>query len=173
MEKYYNKCAEELEEKIQEIELDNPILLSQEMVRLLIECLGKLKWFVLSHDFKNIEEEIYFFKRLKPTILARLIYHEAIYKIETAKPLRHKPVKIYLDNELEKLKKFYSDNLDFCKYYRSHQTHQDEEHFLRDIKLDSSDNYFETDHVFSTSHDYKAAKILAYDLLREYIENYL
>lgn len=33
--------------------------------------------------------------------------------------------------------------------------------------------YFETDHRFSTSHDYKAAKIIANDLIQVYIEDQL
>jgi len=33
--------------------------------------------------------------------------------------------------------------------------------------------YFETDHRFSTSHDYKAAKIIANDLIQVYLEDQL
>ena len=68
MEKYYTECIQKLEEQIQEltIELNNPILLPQEIVELLVECLSKLKQFVLKRGFNNIEEEIHFFKRLKP-----------------------------------------------------------------------------------------------------------
>lgn len=40
-----------------------------------------------------------------------------------------------------------------------------------DIKLSLDTYYFETDHSFSTSHDYKVAKILANDLIQLYIED--
>ncbi len=33
--------------------------------------------------------------------------------------------------------------------------------------------YFEADHTFSTSHDFKVAKILAHDLIQVYLEDKL
>ncbi len=172
MEKYYDEYIRKLEEKIQEIEVGNPILSSKKVIELLMECIAEIKRFVLDRGFKNIEEEILFFKRLKPIIIAKLIYYEAIYEIETAKPLSRKLTKKYLKYKLERMEKFQKDNLDFYKYYRSNCTHRDEEYFLRDnrnIKLGSNDNYLETEHAFSTSHDYKVAKILAYDLIQKYV----
>lgn len=179
MEKYYNEYVQKLEEKIQEltIELDNPILLSQEIVGLLIACLAKLKQFVLERGFKNIEEEIHFFKRLKPVVLAKLIYYNAIYKIEAKKPYGNgKTIKNYIDNELAKLKRYFDNNLEFYKYYRTNSTYLDEKYFVRgkyDIKLSLDTYYFETDHSFSTSHDYKVAKIIANDLIQVYLEDQL
>ncbi len=35
---------------------------------------------------KDIEEESHFFKKVKPNIVSKLIYYNAIYKIETKKP---------------------------------------------------------------------------------------
>lgn len=52
----------------------------------------------------------------------------------------------------------------------------DYKYFLRgkfDVKLALSSYYFETDTNFSTSHDYKVAKILANDLIQLYLENKL
>ena len=49
-------------------------------------------------------------------------------------------------------------------------------YFLRskfDIKMSLSSYYFEADTNFSTSHDYKVAKILANDLIQLYLENNL
>ncbi|HQD11053.1 MAG TPA: RteC domain-containing protein [Flavihumibacter sp.] len=42
-----------------------------------------------------------------------------------------------------------------------------------DIKLGLDTFYFETDHRFCTSHDYKVAKIIANDLIQVYIEDLL
>jgi|GEM_PF-1412343 len=44
---------------------------------------------------------------------------------------------------------------------------------LRYIKLSLNTYYFEADYTFSTSHDYKVAKILANDLIQVYLENQL
>ena len=66
--------------------------------------------------------------------------------------------------------------LEFYKYYRSGSTYLDHKYFLRskfDIKMSLSSYYFEADTNFSTSHDYKVAKILANDLIQLYLENNL
>lgn len=52
----------------------------------------------------------------------------------------------------------------------------DEKMFIRgnhDIKLWLDTYYFQSDHTFSTSHDYKVAKIMANDLIQVYIEDKL
>ena len=62
------------------------------------------------------------------------------------------------------------------KYYRSGSTYLDHKYFLRssfDIKMSIDSYYFEADTSFSTSHDFKVAKILANDLIQLYIENQL
>ncbi len=168
-----------LDEKINELklEIENPIILAQELIELLLSHMGEMKKFVSERGFKSIEEEIHFFKRLKPVILAKLIYYNAIYKIETKKPYGNgKAIKKYIDNELSKLKRYFDNNLEFYKYYRTNSTYLDEKYFVRgryDVKLSLDTYYFETDHNFTTSHDYKVAKIIANDLIQVYLEDQL
>ncbi|MFV0470595.1 MAG: RteC domain-containing protein [Paludibacteraceae bacterium] len=81
-----------------------------------------------------------------------------------------------MNNELKKLKKFFDNNLEFYKYYRTNNTFIDDQLFVRgkyDIKLNLDTFYFETDHSFSTIGDYKAGKILANDLIQVYLEDQL
>ena len=77
---------------------------------------------------------------------------------------------------MKKLKKFFDNNLEFYKYYRTNNTFIDDQLFVRgkyDIKLNLDTFYFETDHTFSTIGDYKAGKILASDLIQVYLEDQL
>ncbi len=77
---------------------------------------------------------------------------------------------------MSKLKKFFDNNIDFYKYYRSNNSFLDENFFMRgkhDIRLWLDTYYFEADHRFCTSHDYKVAKILANDLIQAYLEDQL
>ena len=77
---------------------------------------------------------------------------------------------------MEKLKRFFDNNLEFYKYYRTNSTYLDHKYFVRgkhDIKLSLDTFYFEADHSFSTSHDYKVAKILANDMIQVYLEDQL
>jgi len=85
-------------------------------------------------------------------------------------------LKKYYNKELDKLKLYFDNNLDFYKYYRTGSTYLDYKYFVRgkfDIKLSLDNYYFETDTNFTTSHDFKVAKILANDLLQLYLENQL
>lgn len=176
---YFNEIIQRLDEKINElaIELENPIQLSEVVVELIINNLANLKKYVLKKEFTNVEEEIHFFKRLKPNILAKLIYYNTIYKIETKKPYAGDKIKKkYLNNELSKLKRYFDNNLEFYKYYRTNSSYLDHKYFVRgkhDIKLSLDTYYFESDHSFSTSHDYKVAKIIANDLIQVYLEDQL
>src|SRR5690606_28005862 len=59
---------------------------------------------------------------------------------------------------------------------RSNNSFLDEKMFLRgkhDVKLWLDTYYFQSDQSFSTSHDYKVAKIVANDLIQVYIEDQL
>ena len=178
MNKFYNETLHKLETAINELEIeaDCSIQRMEAVIHLILECLSEVKEHVLKRGFKNIEEEIRFFKYQKPVILSKLIYYNAIYKIETKKPYGAKPIRKYLNKELKKLKRFFDNNLDFYKYYRSNNSLLDEKYFVRgrhDIKLWLDTYYFQSDQSFSTSHDYKVAKIIANDLIQVYIEDQL
>lgn len=121
MDKFYIGILSKLEGTIteMEIEVDCSIQRIEAVIHLIVGCLAEIKQYVLKNGFKNTAEEIYFFKYQKPAIVAKLIYYNAIYKIETKKPYGAKPIKKYLKKELKKLKRFFDHNLEFYKYYRS------------------------------------------------------
>lgn len=172
MDIFHNDKLYELETSIKELEFETDCLIhrSEAIIHLIVICLSEVKEYVLKKGFENVDEEIHFFKYQKPAIVAKLIYHNAIYKIETRKPYGTKPIRKYLNKELKKFKRFFDQNLEFYKYYRSNNSYVDEKFFVRgkhDIKLWLDTYYFESDQTFSTSHDYKVAKIMANDLIQQ------
>lgn len=178
MDKFYRETLYMLETTINELESDNNCSIQriETVIHHILECLSEVKECVLKRGFKNTDEEIRFFKYQKPAIVAKLIYYNALYKIETKKPYGAKPIRKYLNKELKKLKRFFDNNLDFYKYYRNNSSYLDGSFFVRgkhDIKLWLDTYYFQSDHTFSTSHDYKVAKIIANDLIQVYIEDQL
>ncbi|TCV09886.1 RteC protein [Sphingobacterium alimentarium] len=178
MDKFYNETLHKLETVINELEIetDCPIQRIEAVIHLIVNSLSEVKEFVLKKGFKNIDEEIHFFKHQKPAIVAKLIYYNAIYKIETKKPNGTKAIRKYLNEELRKLKRYFDNNLEFYKYYRTNNSFIDDKLFIRgkyDIKLSLETVYFDTDDRFSTSHDYKAAKIIANDQIQVYVEDQL
>jgi hypothetical protein len=160
-----------------DLEIDDPILRSEDAINIIINSIEKLKILFEKERIKSQEQEIDFFKNIKPRFTSKLIYYNAIFKIETKKPHGgERIIKKYLNNELEKLKRYFDNNLDFYKYYRTGSNYLDHKYFTRgkiDIKLALDSFYFEVDHTFSTSHDFKVAKIMAHDLIQVYLEDKL
>jgi len=100
-----------------------------------------------------------------------------VQHIETERPNgSHKAQCEYLSKELDRLKYFFDNNLSFYKYYRNDATHLDEKYFTRqayDINLNLDPHVFDHDPSFSTSHDYKIARLLANEMLENYLKSAL
>ena len=160
-----------------DLEIDNEIKRCEKAIEISITSKEKLRALIQKSNFKSEEEEIQFFKEIKPQFTSKIIFYNTIFNIEMKKPNGGTRVlKKYYNNELIKLKAFFDNELEFYKYYRTGNIYLDYKYFLRgrfDIKLSVNSYYFETDKTFSTSHDYKVAKILANDLIQLYLENKL
>lgn len=160
-----------------DLEIDNESTRCERAIEVILKTIEVVKTITSKTKFKTDAEEIKFFKEIKPQFTSKLIYYNTIFKIEMKRPNGgNRIVKKYYNNELVKLKAFFDNELEFYKYYRSGSTYLDYKYFLRskfDIKMSLSSYYFETDTSFSTSHDFKVAKILANDLIQLYLENQL
>ncbi|MBF6652950.1 tetracycline regulation of excision, RteC [Flavobacterium columnare] len=140
------------------------------------ELLLNLKKQILEKGFSDNDEEIYFFRNVKPQVLGKLIYYNKVYSIETACPVDNGKMYFnYFSVHLKILKQEYAEhicNSDFYRYYRSGRTDKDEEYFkLGKINYyDSLSSYvFEIDSQFSTYYDYKVARIISNELLYNYL----
>lgn len=179
MDDYSKKLLTELEEQLKfiELETDNPVLCAELSIQVIHKILNNLKVFIIKYKFRSTAEEIKFFKEVKPQFCSKLFYHISVYNIETRKPNGgYKVIKKYLQAELDKLKRYFDQTLDFYKYYRTNSNYLDHKYFVRgkhDIRLSLETFHFETDPKFSTSHDFKISMILANDLLQVYLEDEL
>lgn len=98
----------------EKIDVDNwniSIEVVLDVVEFLQRSLEDLRTYIVNHPFSSKEEEIYFFKHIKPEVLSRLLYFTEIYNTEMRKP----------HGSIEVLKKYYNDRLDeltsyFCRY---------------------------------------------------------
>ncbi|MBQ0138272.1 MAG: RteC domain-containing protein, partial [Kurthia sp.] len=128
MNKYCKEINQSLNEEINELttEIGNSLVLYEKIIDLIVKKIVQLKLSVLKHHFRDTQEEINFFKNSKPNVLSKLIYYNAIYKIEAKKPYGgEKVTEEYLNNELLKIKNFFDNNLEFYKYYRTNSTYLD------------------------------------------------
>ena len=149
-----------------------------QMTIFLQDLLLSVKDYVISNGFKNNEEEIDFFRNIKPYILGKLIYYNKLFRIETVCPVNEGEIyHKYFSKHLEKLKIDYSEhicNSDFYRYYRSGRVDRDDLYFrLGNVNCYDGLNSiaFEIDLQFSTYYDYKIAKIISNDLLYSYLIN--
>jgi hypothetical protein len=147
--------------------MDDSIAKSEKSLELTLKAIGNLKKQFLKNKTFSPDTEIDFFKNIKPKFTSLSIYHNAIFKIETKMPHGGDHItKKYLNKELKKLKRYFDNNLDFYNYHRTDSSYLDYKYFIRgshDVKLRLDSFYFEADYNFSTTHDFKVAKILAHD----------
>ena len=164
----------------EKIDVDNwniSIEVVLDVVEFLQRSLEDMRTYIVNHPFSNKEEEIYFFKHIKPEVLSRLLYFTEIYNTEMRKP--HGSIEVlkkYYNDRLDELTSYFESNLDFYQYYRSKATHLDNHYFVRghiDFKLCPNCVPYDRDPEFSTCYDHKAAQILANDMLCIYLNKKL
>jgi len=176
---FANKLNKDLNNQLQAIDLEetNLIKKAQKSITCIKGSLCLLKTFMLSYTFKNEEEEILFFKEIKPGILSQLIYYIKINNIESKRPMGSFEIQQnYLLLELEKLTLFFNSHLEFYRYYRMNSTFLDDKFFVRGredlhFHLDNLMIYIDPD--FSTSQDCMVAKIVANDRLEVFLKTEL
>ncbi len=173
-----NNIISEIQRKENAISLSAPNAIDEayQMTIYLKEYLWSIREDVTKQGFKNHWEEINFFRNIKPYILSKLIYHNKIFRIQTACPVDGgKMYASYFLEQLKELKQEYREhiyNSDFYRYYRSGRTDRDETYFrLGNINFHDGLNsfVFEIDPLFSTYYDNKVARIIANELLYTYI----
>jgi hypothetical protein len=176
MKGYSENLLQEVEVQLKAIhsKAKNPIQEAEMAIKYMVLIMEKLKSAVLLHSFPNKAEEMFFFRNLKPKLAARLIYFNDIYTIQTNKPIGNKKeIRKFFNRELAKLNTYFEENIEFYRYLRTGNHSLDKQYFLRsksNIKHTLDSFYYQADQRFSTSHDYKVAKIKANEELRMYLE---
>lgn len=171
-----SKLVTEFERELDfvETEIDDVLTRTEQGIQLSRNTLDKLREYVLENEFSNQEDEINFFKHIKPQVYAKLIYYVKLFHFEDKRPkCSDRAEKDYLNSELDRIEAFYNENLEFYRYYRRGSSILDDRYFIRgntDVRLYPDSFHFITDDQFCTSHDHTVAEIMAYDLLSVYIK---
>lgn len=128
LETYFAGLLQKVEWQIQEYEdtAADTLTLCRLCVDYLQEILGELKTFIISYPFASTEEEIHFFKELKPLLASKIIYYNTVYKIEVRFPSGSEDVqRDYLLSETDRISKSFQRNLAFYQYHRTKATYLD------------------------------------------------
>jgi len=176
MKEYFNHITERIQLEIRTIDMDDCDITIEEsvyMMGFLKKCLCDMRTHFLSLEPISMQDEIIFFKEIKPEVLGLLLYFNKIHNIELKRPTGSNDTqKEYYENELKSLTFFFQRNLDFYQYYRSKSTHLDECYFVREKfnpQLCADSVQFIHDPLFSTGYDFKVAKIICNEMLRIYL----
>lgn len=167
---------EEMEKKLEEISLHeiNDLQCLKNASYTILQTISVLKDYISNNTFINKDEEINFFKNIKPKFLSKLIYYHKAFEILSHLPFSSSnEIKNFYLKEQEKISEYLNENKEFYSYYRSKSTLFDEVYFLRKepeswLLLNFDD--YETDLNFTTIYDYKLSKIIAFESLSELIK---
>ncbi|MDO5614775.1 MAG: RteC domain-containing protein [Cruoricaptor ignavus] len=178
MEQYFKKVFQDIhteEEKVT-LQVETVIPEALAMIRYLSKVLEEVRTYILDRGFNNEQEEIHFFKNIKPKIYGKLMYYNRIYKVEVIRPAtKGKIYEDYFTKEKKRLKSRYNHFLKtnpYYIYYYSGRTDEDYKYFLRssfNFQEGLENHAFDLDLRFSTYYDYLTARIIGRELFYEYL----
>lgn len=174
--KKIEKIVKELDYNLDFLEKETEGVLekAEESIRITKRALEQIRILFLRKKLIPKNEDIGFFKSIKPYVFSKLIYYVKLFSIESKRPRSSNKSQVkYFNNHIDRLQNYFNDNLEFYHYFRRGAIFLDEEYFMRgkaDIRLFPDSLSFFTDDKFSTSHDTTVATIMAYDMLIIYLK---
>ncbi|TXK36450.1 tetracycline regulation of excision, RteC [Pontibacter qinzhouensis] len=176
MKQQAEKLYDQLEGKLRDSELEqtaSPARRRETNLQLINETIRALKDLVIHHHFTDEQEEIHFFKHVKPRFTSLLIYHARLALIELKKPAGTlKDIRRHYERELLLIRTFHDHHLQLYQYLRADATFLDSKLFVRgscDLPYHYATSAVDTDTRFSTHYDYVVARLQANEQLRHYL----
>lgn len=181
-EKNYQQIFKKIDRKEKELntKIESSIIeVSYQMVLFLREILCSIKDDILRNDFKDIEEEIAFFKEVKPKIQGLLIYYSHVYNVETLCPIGDDECIIRYYKE--SLRQISAHNMEsyksryFYQYIKGNRTDKDDLYFTRkgnkDFLYNRGDSIVLSDSKFTTCYDCIFSKLIGEEKFCNYIKD--
>ncbi len=150
------------------------ILQANKIISFLEKKIKELHNWLKNYLFETQDEEIYFFKELKPKIVSKLIYYKTVLKLESNAPATKKLKRKFYEKALNKIYQYSKKNKEFYEYYRSRNCFNDNCYFIRNSnEFKGLDDCYlvNYDEKLCTSHDYKVAILMSNDLINVFLEN--
>lgn len=131
------------------------------------QAIAELKDFTASYTFASPEEEIFFFKELKPDLLSKYYMMKKSFGLLLFDSFRDKRARLEnYQHQLRKMQRFVERHHELYHYLLSGETYLDHSYFRRNELNKAS---ISTDTSFSTGYDTRKAKILAFNKFRDLI----
>jgi hypothetical protein len=146
-------------------------------IKLIKSYIEQLKQFIEANEFKSNQEEIFYFKELKPQFCALLIYYFRVHDYQINTPIGSSSEKqTHIKKQLNNLTLDFTKHRSFYLYIISEETHLDEKYFLREnAKKNLSFETYSTDFDFRycTGFDQQVAMLIAHKKLEYFYQNEL
>ncbi|NOW95859.1 RteC domain-containing protein [Mucilaginibacter sp. SG564] len=133
-------------------------------------ALKQLRTYIQEHPFPRVQDEIDFFKRVKPRFDALRIYYLGKYDLDIRMPAGDtETLKAFYREELRVVQRFFRHVGFYHQYYRLGTTELDGLYFVRGAEAPGVllPELPDQDPGFSTACDYLFAKIIAFERLQE------
>jgi hypothetical protein len=141
--------------------------------KLIKKTLENFRTKIRKEGFRSTEDEIHFFKYVKPKISSYLIFYSVLAEIETSKiTLNAEELKLFIDKKERMFRHIMRENIDFVQYYRAGLCHLDRIYFVREanlLSMSKNSAHQLSDPEFNVSHDLVAANIMAFDLFQKHL----
>ena len=166
---YSGQLQQNLKAKLEAIGTQSaqPLARSSKCLLAVNETVSELKEFVYKYEFQNSSEEIEFFKEIKPVLISQYYYYEDLISLKVNEPLEKAVQLSAFYQTLSKSQLIIKDNIEFYTYCLSGATYMDGHYFTRNSLAFKSPD---VDTRFSTGFDNILSKILAHELIRNYVD---
>lgn len=176
MEVYIKTLLKDLESEIEHVKIEN-VNYVPVAIKLIKSYIEQLKQFIEENEFKSNQEEIFYFKELKPQFCALLIYYFRVHDYQINTPIGSSAEKqAHIKKQLNSLTLDFTKHRSFYLYIISEETHLDEKYFLREnAKKNLAFETYSTDFDFRycTGFDQKVAMLIAHKKLEYFYQNEL
>lgn len=132
-----------------------------------------LKDELLAYEFETIEDEIEFFKHIKPLFIGQIEYYRLLLSSVHFRPDENETeeVRTYWAKQTNRLGKFISENFEICTYIKEGRTDKDMEWFVRGNNTGGNLLHiavYEVHPGLTTSHDILVGQFIAVEKYSEY-----
>lgn len=150
------------------VETTDPVGVACKSFEQVKSSLMELKKFIHNYSFTTRQEEVSFFKEIKPLFMSQYYYYEHMLGVKINEPIGGKESMLrFYNQKLKHIRKQIKKQAELHTYCLTNSTHLDDKFFIRGTNTNNPNE----DEQFSSSHDNTLALLLANQMMRDYLES--
>lgn len=174
MKEFAERLLDEMHRELSQLALNttHELQRTEQSFQIAESAMQQLKAFMKDYEFQSIQEEILFFKEIKPQFQREMIYYCELMYIDANKPVGSRKCMIkYYHQVMEQVQAFFGRNHLLYTYYRMGRSDQDELLYVRETDCVPliPDYSLDFDSSFTTINSSKLGKIMAFERVCEYL----